>query len=78
LTVRCLGKQVLGVYEPSACLPEALRSFLLTESENIDTLLTDAGSKAGMRCVIVRPAMKNPSVQNSDTGTLPSRVGVVI
>jgi hypothetical protein len=47
LTVRSTGQQVLGVYEPSTGLPEALRSFLLTEPKNIDALLTDAGGKAG-------------------------------
>lgn len=47
MAVRNTGKQVLRVYEPSTGLPEALRSFLLTEPENIDALLTDAGGKAG-------------------------------
>jgi len=47
LTVRSTGKQVLRVHEPSTGLPEALRSFLLTEPENIDALLTDAGGKPG-------------------------------
>jgi len=47
LTARSTGKQVLGVHEPSTGLPETLRGFLLTEPENVDALLTNAGGKPG-------------------------------
>ena len=38
------GKQVLGIDEPSTGLPEALRSFPLSEPENIDTLTRIRGA----------------------------------
>jgi hypothetical protein len=71
LTIRSTGKQVLGVYEPSTGLPEALWSFLLTEPENIDALLTDAGGKAckitvrgnqtkSVEPTVIRPAILTP------------------
>ena len=88
MTVRGTGKQVLGVYEPSTGLPEALWSFLLTEPENIDALLPNAGGKAGKITVrgnqtksIEPPAMKQVHCINDqcDVGCiLPSCVGKLL
>ena len=45
LIVRRAAKQVLGIDEPSAGLPETFRCLLLAEAIHIDAVLPDAGGK---------------------------------
>ena len=47
LSVRRAAKQVLGIEESAAGLPEAFRRLLRAEPEHIDAVLADAGSKPG-------------------------------